>query len=159
MDYRDHIINRSQEFRNILSNYHALKSTVKVGNSTHIKTINQVTYKQTGEGKYRIGKNNDALDKKFMSIRLDLPKDEFSDEFILRATGFSEIIPRRRRTNYTCLKLHRASLDQTVFDTIDIKLYENDIAKYRFNTVEFLTFIDLLIRRATGEIIEIPKII
>lgn len=84
-----------------------------------------------------------------MAVRLDLPKDGFSDEFLMKATGFTNFVPRKQRTNFTCLKIHRASWDNTVFDTIDIKLYGEDIEKYNFMSTEFLNFIDLLVSKAT----------
>ncbi|WP_077618359.1 hypothetical protein [Bacillus sinesaloumensis] len=159
MDFSKEIESKSQELRNILSKYRnrGLKDTGSIGNSCHIKTFKQVTFKTRGEGKFRIGKINDNLDKKHMTIRLDLPKDEFSDEFLMNSTMFRKVIPRKQRTNFTCLKIHRAKWDGSVFDTIDIKLYEEDIAAYNFNSSTFLIFIDLLILRATGEIIEIPN--
>ncbi|MDT8860635.1 hypothetical protein N0O92_10355 [Alkalihalobacillus sp. MEB130] len=74
----------------------------------------------------------------------------------MKSTGFKEVIPRKQRTNFTCLKVHRAGWDNSVFDTIDIKLCKEDIATYNFPSSAFLEFINLLIFRATGEIIEIP---
>lgn len=110
--------------------------------------------KPRGKGKFRIGKITDELDRNYMIIRLDLPKDEFSDEFLLQSTGFTNVFPRKQRTNFTCLKVQRPSWDHTVFDTIDIKLYEEDIAAYNFTSSPFLNFMNLLILRATGEVIE-----
>ena len=159
MEYNEQIKNKSQEFRNILSNYRnrGIRETGNIGNCSFIKTTNKVTFKPRGEGKFRIGKITDDLDKRFLSIRLDLPKDEFTDEFLMKSTGFSVIIPRKQKANFTCLKIHRANWDQSVFDTIDIKLYEDDIAAYKFTSSAFLDFLDLLILRATGEIIDIPN--
>ncbi|MEH7181108.1 hypothetical protein [Neobacillus vireti] len=159
MDFREQIKSKSLEFRNVLSNYRnlGLKDTGSVGNCSFINTFNKVTYKPRGEGKFRIGKMTDDLDKNHMIIRLDLPKDEFSDDFLMKSTGFTDVIPRKQRTNFTCLKVHRASWDHSIFDTIDIKLYEDDITAYNFNSSAFLNFMNLLILRATGEIIEIPN--
>ncbi|PLT28161.1 hypothetical protein [Peribacillus deserti] len=159
MVYRELIKSKSQEFRNVLSSFKnlGLKDTGSAGNCSFIKTYNKVTYKKTGQGRFRIGKITDRLDKNHMIIRLDLPKDEFFDEFLMKSTGFMEVIPRKQRTNFTCLKVHRASWDQTVFDTIDIKLYEEDIATFNLTSSSFLNFMSLLILRATDEIIEIPK--
>lgn len=153
MDFKQQIERKSIQFRNILLNYSesGIKDTGNVGNCSFIKTINKVTYKPKGEGKFRIGKITDDLNGNFIAIRLDLPKDEFSDEFLLLSTGFSSFIPRNQRANYTCLKLHRAAWDQTVFDTIDIKLYKDEITTYNFSSKEFLYFLDLLISRATGD--------
>ncbi|WP_110928069.1 hypothetical protein [Bacillus massiliglaciei] len=159
MAFHKQIKSKSKEFRDLLSNYRSrgLKDTGSVGKCDFINTLNRVTYKPIGEGKFRIGKINDDLDKNHMSIRLDLPKGEFSDEFIMKSMGFTEVFPRKKRTNFTCLKVHRASWDDSVFDTVDIRLYEEDIAAYNFNDNSFKNFIDLLILRATGEIIEIPN--
>lgn len=159
VDFSKQIQCKSQEFRNVLSNYrsHGLKDTGSMGNCSHIQTVNKVSYKPRGEGKVRIGKIYDDLNKNHIIIRLDLPKDEFSDEFLINSTGFREVVPRKQRTNFTCLKVHRASWEHSVFDTIDIKLYEKDITAYNFTSTAFLNFMNLLILRATGEIIEIPN--
>lgn len=156
MELSEQIKNKSQEFRNVLSNYRdrGIRETGNIGNCSFIKTTNKVNFKPKGEGKFRIGKITDDLNKRFLSVRLDLPKEEFTDEFLMKSTGFSTIIPRKQRANFTCLKIHRANWDQSVFDTIDIKLYEDDIAAYMFNARAFL---DLLIARATGEMIDIPN--
>lgn len=157
MDFRKQIENKSQEFRKVLLLFEELKGTGTVGNSAFINTVNRVTYKQNvEEGKSRIGKINDNLNKNHMSIRLDLPKNEFSVEYLMQSIGL-KIIPREQRANFTCLKLHRACWDHTVFDTIDIKLYKEDIATYNFNSAAFIEFMNLLVLRASGEIIEIPN--